>query len=50
MSKHRNDVPNSLNIIKVNPATRKWQKVLPFSWKDFCVKNNFDMSRDNISS
>ena len=51
MSEHRNDVPNGVNIIKVNPATRKChEKVLPFGCEDFFAKNNFDMSSDNISS
>ena len=35
MAKHRNNVPNSVNIIKPKAATRKLQKVLPFCLEDF---------------
>ena len=35
MAKHRNDVPNSVNIIKPKAATRQLQKVLPFCLEDF---------------
>ena len=47
MAKHRNDVPNSVDIIKPKAATRQLQKVLPFCLEDFCAKNNSDRSRDN---
>ena len=38
MAKHRNDVPNSVNIIKPKAATRQLQKVLPFFLEDFWLK------------
>ena len=47
MAKHRNDVPNSVNIIKLKAATRQQQKVLPFFLEDFWAKNNSDRSGDN---
>ena len=47
MAKHRNDLPNSVNIIKPKAATRQLQKVLPFCLEDFWAKNNSDRSRDN---
>ena len=47
MAKHRNDVPNSINIIRPKAATRQLQKVLPFCLEDFWAKNNSDRLRDN---
>ena len=35
MARHRNDVPNSDNIIKLKAATWLLQKVLPFCLEDF---------------